>query len=65
MTFVPVSSTNVVSMSHSDIEVTLVAQGGSGLTPTQPPLTFVSHGAPVNSGLSAAYRARCRRCSAS
>jgi len=62
---VPLSATNVVSMSHTDIEVTFVAWGGSDLTSTQPPLKFVSHGAPLNSGLSAAYRSRCRLCRAS
>jgi hypothetical protein len=66
-TFVPLSATSVVSMSHTDIEVTFVARGGSDPTPTQPPLTFVSHrhGVPLNSGFSAAYSSRCRRCSES
>jgi hypothetical protein len=54
MTFVPLLATSVVSMSHTDIEVTFVARGGSDPTPTQPPLKFVSHGAPLNSGFSAA-----------
>jgi hypothetical protein len=34
------AATNVVSMSHTDIEVTFVAGSGRNVTPTQPPLTF-------------------------
>jgi hypothetical protein len=53
---VRLSAASVVSMSHSDIEVTLVARGGSDPTPTQPPLTFAPrrHGVPLNSGFNAA-----------
>jgi hypothetical protein len=67
MTFAGAGATSVVSKSHTDIEVTFVARGGSDPTPTQPPLTFVSHrhGVPLNSGFSAAYSSRCRRCSES